>query len=331
MSQFRQDIVIKNWVLIAESRAKRPSDFEEMPATPRNLPEVSATCTFCPGNEHLTVGEIARYPSTGNWLVRVIPNKYEAVSHILGKRQEEFYLSRPGVGDHEVVITRYHDKPTALQDPALIDLTLRVYIDRINDLKQHDEVRYIHIIQNHGVQAGASVIHPHSQIFAIPFLPHRIENELEGTRNYFAVNGACVYCEMIMHELRSGERIVLDTPEFLVIAPYASKMPFEMHIMPKVHRASFHEISISERQALSRVMKDVFSRLYDRMKNPAYNYYIHTVPFGRAIESKLHDDRKSYHWHIVILPRVNVWAGFELGTEVYVNVMPPEQAAKFFH
>lgn len=331
MSEFRQDIVIKNWVLIAESRARRPSDFEEMPATPKNLPAVSASCAFCPGNEHLTVGEIARYPAVGDWLVRVIPNKYEAVGHILGKRSDEFYVSRPGVGDHEVVITRYHDKPTALQDVDFIDLTLKVYIDRINDLKQHDEVRYIHIIQNHGVQAGASVIHPHSQIFAIPFLPHRIENELEGTRGYFAAYGACVYCEMIMHEMRVGERVVIDNPDFLVIAPYASKMPFEMHIMPKTHRASFHQITIAERQSLARVMKDIFSRLYDRMHNPAYNYYIHTVPFGKAIESKLHDDRQSYHWHIVVLPRVNVWAGFELGTEVYVNVMPPEQAAKFFH
>ena len=90
-------------------------------------------------------------------------------------------------------------------------------------------------------------------------------------------------------------------------------------------------MTISERKALAEVMKEIFSRLYDRMQNPAYNYYIHTVPFGGVIETKSHDDRKSYHWHIVILPRVNTWAGFELGTEVYVNVMPPEKAAKFFH
>jgi UDPglucose--hexose-1-phosphate uridylyltransferase len=331
MSEFRQDIVNKNWVLIAESRAKRPSDFQELPATPPNLPEVAANCAFCPGNEHQAVGEITLYPSKGPWLIRVIPNKYEAVGHVLGKRQEDFYVSRPGIGDHEVVITRWHNKPLALQDTDLVDLTLKVYIDRIAELKQHDEVRYIHIIQNHGVQAGASILHPHSQIFAIPFLPERIADELRGTRNFFSINGSCVYCETILYEQRFLERVVLDNPDFLVVAPYASKMPFEMHILPKKHRPSFQDITISERQALAQTMKDVFLRLHERMRNPAYNFYIHTIPDAGVSESKTHDDSKSYHWHIVILPRVNVWAGFELGTEVYVNVMAPEKAAKFFH
>ena len=183
MSQFRQDIITKNWVLIAAARAKRPTDFKELAATPKNLPERVADCIFCPGNEQQTVGEIARYPGQGAWQVRVVPNKYEAVGHFLGKRMEEFYVSRPGIGDHEVVITRPHDRPVALQDKQLIDLTLQVYIDRIAELRSHDEVRYIHIIQNHGMQAGATVLHPHSQIFAIPFLPERIMAELRGTRS----------------------------------------------------------------------------------------------------------------------------------------------------
>lgn len=337
MSEFRQDIVNKNWVLIADSRAQRPMDFEEHPATPPELPEVSEKCVFCPGNEAAAAGEIARYSANGGsdgkspWQVRVVPNKYEAVGHTIGKRRDEFYISRPGIGDHEVVITRPHNKPIALQDTSLIDLTLRAYIDRINDLKQHEEVRYVHVIQNHGFQGGASVVHPHSQIFAIPFLPERILDELHGTRSFFSLAGACVYCEMILHELRVGERVIIDDKDFLVIAPYASKMPFELHILPKTHRSSFHEITISERKALAQIMKEVFSRLFERMRNPAYNFYIHTVPFGGITESKTHDDRHSYHWHVVVLPRVNIWAGFELGTEVYVNVMPPEKAAKFFH
>ncbi len=332
MSEFRQDIINGGWVLIAESRAQRPDDFKNNTASTKDVPERLPECVFCLGNEHLTPPEIARYPEgKKDWLVRVVPNKYEAVGHIVGKRREDFYVARPGVGDHEVVATRFHNQPLALQDVELIDLTLRVYVDRINDLKLHDEIQYVHIIQNHGLQAGASISHPHSQIFAIPFIPERVRDELAGTRNFYSVHGACVYCEMILYEIKNSERVVIDTPEFLVISPYASRMPFEMHILPKKHRPSFHEITISERKALAKVMKDIFSRLYDRMKNPAYNYYIHTVPFGGVVDGKTYDDNKSYHWHIVILPRVNVWAGFELGTEVYVNVMPPEKAAKFFH
>ncbi|OGE78297.1 MAG: galactose-1-phosphate uridylyltransferase [Candidatus Doudnabacteria bacterium RIFCSPHIGHO2_01_FULL_46_14] len=331
MSEFRQDIVTKNWVLIAQGRDKRPTDFKQLAASPIEMPEISKECAFCPGNEEKTGQEIVRYPETGDWQVRVVPNKYEAVGHIIGKRTEDFYISRPGIGDHEVVISRYHNQPVAQQDIELIDTTLRAYIDRYHDLALHDEVQYIHIIQNHGMQAGASVVHPHSQIFAIPFFPHRISGEISGTRDFFEVNNACVYCEMIMFEMKEGSRVIFDTPDFLVVAPYASKMPFEIHILPKIHRSSFSKITISERKALAWVMKDVFGRLYERMKNPAYNYYIHTLPTRLSSGRRTFSDQECYHWHIVVLPRVNVWAGFELGTEVYVNPMPPEKAAKFFH
>ncbi|TSA45031.1 galactose-1-phosphate uridylyltransferase [bacterium] len=330
MSEFRQDLVNKNWVLFAESRAKRPDDFKTAEVPLQALPEVAESCVFCPGHENGTGMEIARYPSRGLWQVRVIPNKYEAVGHVLGKRGDDFYLNRPGVGDHEVIISRPHNKPFALQDESLIDLTLQAYIDRVNELKQHDEVRYVHIIQNHGAQAGASVIHPHSQVIAIPFLPERIQAELLGTRSYMLAHGACVYCEMVLYEMQQGERVVIDDPNFLVIAPYASRMPFEIEIIPKSHKASFHEITITERRALARVMKTVFATFYKKMCDPSYNLYLHTVPFGGSIEGKIHDDRKSYHWHMVILPRVNIWAGLELGAEVYVNPMLPESVAKFF-
>ncbi|OGE76265.1 MAG: galactose-1-phosphate uridylyltransferase [Candidatus Doudnabacteria bacterium RIFCSPHIGHO2_02_FULL_48_21] len=329
MSEFRQDIVSKNWILIADHRDSRPNDFKEMPATPIDLPEISKECAFCAGNETQTGPEIARYPAKGEWLVRVVPNKYEAVGHVIGKRSEDFYISRPGIGDHEVVITRNHNQPVAKQDVELIDLNLQAYIDRFNDLSLHDEVQYIHTIQNHGLQAGASIVHPHSQIFAIPFLPHRIIAELLGTREYYAVNNTCVYCQIVMFEMKSQGRVILDTQDFLVISPYASKMPFEVHILPKKHRASFNKITISERKALAAVMKDIFSRFYDRMKNPAYNYYIHSLPARLSSSRRTFTDQDCYHWHIVVLPRINVWAGFELGTEVYVNPMPPEKAAEF--
>src|SRR3989344_5609226 len=188
MSEFRQDIVNKNWVLIAEGRQRRPTDFQTYAATPPELPGVSAKCDFCPGREAESGEEIARYtaPSGGkDWLIRVVPNKYEAVEHMIGKRTEDFYVSRPGIGDHEVLITRPHNQPVALQNVELIDLTLKAYIDRFDDLWLHDEVRYVHVIQNHGIQAGASMAHPHSQIFAIPFLPDRIRDEISGTRDFY--------------------------------------------------------------------------------------------------------------------------------------------------
>src|SRR3989338_1011830 len=145
MSEFRQDIVNKNWVLIAESRSQRPNETKFMPAVPGNLPEHDASCDFCVGNDKGSAAEIAKYPKRGEWQVRVVPNKYEAIGHTPGSRHINFYNSRPGIGDHEVVITRPHNQPLALQDVGLIDLTLTAYMERISDLMRHDEVGYVHI------------------------------------------------------------------------------------------------------------------------------------------------------------------------------------------
>ena len=82
----------------------------------------------------------------------------------------------------------------------------------------------------------------------------------------------------------------------------------------------------AQRLELAEVLKTALSKIYRRLNDPAYNYYIHTMPFSRS--QHVHHNEKAYHWHLVIMPRINVWAGLELGTEIYVNVVPPEQAAE---
>jgi UDPglucose--hexose-1-phosphate uridylyltransferase len=73
------------------------------------------------------------------------------------------------------------------------------------------------------------------------------------------------------------------------------------------------------------VLKIILQKIYYKLNNPAYNYYIHTLPVSHSLMTK-YDDR-SYHWHLEILPRLNVWGGFELGSDVYVNTILPENAS----
>lgn len=328
MSEFRQDIITKEWVLIAPSRTARPSDFKKEPATAENLPESVSTCIFCPGQEYNTPPQISQFPKAADWLVRVVPNKFG----LLDLKQPSaprgnFYVKLPGIGSHEVVITRFHNQPVALQSAEQVDMLLRVYADRLKELSEHESVRYVHIIQNHGKLGGASLVHPHSQIFAMPFLGPHVAEELRGSHHHYNLFDKCIYCELLEHERAGKTRVVLETESFLAFCPFESKMPYQMRILPKRHEANFHNITASERQELAGVLKAALSKLYYKLNNPAYNYYIHTMPFSRS--SHIRHNEKAYHWHLVIMPRINIWAGLELGTEIYVNVVAPEAAAEF--
>jgi UDPglucose--hexose-1-phosphate uridylyltransferase len=326
MSEFRQDIVSQHWVLFAANRNQRPEDFKPIGTIidPKNFQEVEKTCAFCPGNESLNL-EIGTYPKGKDWQIRVILNKFEVLGHLGGRTLSDFYPVRDGIGDHEVIITRPHNLLTAFLSDDLMDLNLSVYQERMRELSDHSEIEYVHIIQNHGYAAGASLIHPHSQIFATPFVPEHLHDEVIGCFDYFQQFGACVYCEMIYKELQDQIRVVLDNQDFFVLAPFASRVPYALRIIPKRHQASFIDMTLAERKNLGQVLKTSLQRIYSRLKNPSYNFYIHTLPVSHSRYTR-YDDR-SYHWHLEILPRLNVWGGFELGSDVYVNTVMPEQAA----
>lgn len=324
MSEFRQDMVSKHWVLFAPNRGGRPEDFRIAPATPHQMPRVDKACVFCAGNEAYNQ-EIASYPSGQNWKIRVIPNKFEALGHRGGREKSDFYIVKEGMGDHEVIISRPHNVLTGFLEDDLMDLNLKVYQERMRELSNHPEVQYIHIFQNHGRDGGASLGHPHSQVAATPFVPEHLHDEVTGSFVYFMQNGACVYCEMILKELSDKERIVMNDEDFFVFAPFASRVPYALRIIPKRHQANFIDMTDKERHSLSKVLKSMLQKLYYKFKNPAYNYYIHTIPVSHSVMTRY--DYRSYHWHLEILPRLNVWGGFELGSDVYVNTVLPEVAA----
>ncbi len=328
MSEFRQDIVSKHWILFAPNRGSRPEDFKVHPATPdpEHLPVVDNDCVFCPGKEPYNL-DILRVPEGLDWQIRVIPNKFEALGHLGGRQRSDFYRVREGIGDHEVIITRPHNMMTAFLTDELMDLTLKTYQDRMRDLSNHPEVDYVHIIQNHGRDGGASLIHPHSQVFATPFVPEKLHEEVTGSHDAFLENGACIYCEMIYKELQDRDRVVIDDEDFLVFCPFASRMPYALRIVPKRHQASFVDMTDDERKSFGKVLRNSLQKLFYKLNNPAYNYYIHTLPTTHSLLTRY--DERSYHWHLEILPRVNVWGGFELGSDVYVNTVLPEQAADY--
>ena len=325
MPQLRKDPITSRWVIISTERGKRPLDFPPAPP-PRQL----GFCPFCPGNEDKTPPEIMAYRKTGNpsdrrWSLRVVPNKFPAlqIEGDLDRTGEGIYDKMHGLGAHEVIIESpdHNDTLSAMSEERVEDI-LWAYRDRILDLKKDDRFQYILIFKNYGEQAGASLEHPHSQLIATPIVPKRAREEVDGAKAYFDYKDRCIFCDMIRQELQHELRVIARNDDFVAIAPFASRFPFETWILPRNHEPFFQDAQKHEMVSCSKILKEVLGKMGQVLVNPPYNYLIHSLPLQET-------EVNHYHWHIEIMPTLVKVAGFEWGTGFYINPVLPEDAAKY--
>jgi UDPglucose--hexose-1-phosphate uridylyltransferase len=324
VSELRQDLVSGDWVVIATGRAKRPHEF--LKRRHKSFVQPKLRCPF----EHILKDALLIFSkdknhSVDDWFLQVVPNKYPAFGKGICAI---FYKNGPyqwteGVGFHEVVITRDHERSLALMSDKEAELVLRAYQDRYMVMKDDDCVKYISIFHNHGQGAGATISHPHSQIIAIPVIPPDVDRSLKGSAKYFHNHKACVHCVMLKYEQRDKRRIIYENEGFIVLAPFASKTAFEMRIFPRRHFSHFESTPPKSILLLSNALRVTLAKLYNGLRNPDYNFFIHTAP---ASAGKEYDH---YHWHLEILPKTSIWAGFEIGTGIEISSIAPESAAEF--
>jgi UDPglucose--hexose-1-phosphate uridylyltransferase len=331
LPELRKDPIVGRWVIISTDRAKRPTDF----AREQNKLK-GGFCPFCYGNESKTPPEILAYRPNPNggptpakdspgWTVRVVPNKFPAlgIEGNLNRRAEGMFDRMNGIGAHEVIIeTPDHAASLATMKDRRVEDSLWAFRDRILDLKQDKRFKYILIFKNHGEAAGASLEHPHSQLIALPILPKQVVEELEGAKQYYIYKERCVFCDVIRQELENGIRIVGENEQFVTLAPYAPRFPFETWILPKRHESAFENSSSAMFEHLARALKSLLAKAHNVLDNPAYNLVIHTSPVQDPFN-------EHYHWHIEFMPKLTKTAGFEWGTGFYINPTPPEEAANF--
>ncbi len=331
MPELRKDIVTREWVIIAKERAKRPHDFKRNGIDRKKVPAHDPRCPFCPGNEAMTPAEVMAYRGFGSpansegWRVRVTPNKFAALDLTAETCREDYHIydRMHAAGAHEVVIeTPLHNVSPAEMDLRDLEHVVWAYIDRYNDLKQDPRIKYILIFRNHGELAGCSLAHPHSQIVATPVIPQKMWAKVRGLAQYREYREKCAYCDILGNELEHQERLVSQNGSFVVLCPFASRSPFETWIVPRSHTASFADMNRFEVMELAEALKDTLRRLGSCLDNPPYNYQIITSP----IDGSRHDD---FHWYLEIIPRLTTPAGFEMGTSIYINVTPPEDAARY--
>lgn len=332
MPELRQDPVTESWVVIATERAKRPESF----ASKKTKEDKDNTiCPFCCGNEALTPPEVFALrpaetkPGTKGWKVRIVPNKYPAFTKkcSLETSPKQMFICTAARGFHEVIISSPDHKKSLAELPTdQVELVVDAYVKRYQQIKKDKSVKYILIIVNHGKSAGASLAHPHSQLFAVPVMPSRIEEELVKTKNYLKTKGSCVFCCMTKAETSERSRLVGESNYFVSFMPYASRLPFETWIVPKEHRPSFETLAKEEQKDFAQILREVLARLHKSLNNPPYNLFIHTSPSNQTTAEE--NFSKSYHWHVEIIPKLTTPAGFEMGTGIMINVAKPEDAAK---
>ncbi|UCC16216.1 MAG: DUF4931 domain-containing protein, partial [Dehalococcoidales bacterium] len=267
-------------------------------------------------------------PGSGDnakWDIRVVPNRFAALSmdeiNIPGT-QGSLHRGLPGIGIHEVIIDNpSHNTTIAMMSYRQVDNLLAAYQNRYNALKADPRLRSITIFKNHGRESGTSLAHPHSQLIATPIITPYYHRRFDVAVDYYSDVGNCLYCDILDEELKNKERIVAENEDFVVFHPFASRSSFETWIIPRIHNSSFGLLPEDQRSGLAVLLKDILLCLYRGLNNPAYNLMIDT-------SVTTDEDNPYYHWHIRIIPRLSMIAGFEIGSGIYINTTLPEDSVK---
>jgi UDPglucose--hexose-1-phosphate uridylyltransferase len=261
--------------------------------------------------------------------VRVVPepDPYFAI---------ERELVREGVGMFDRVSTRgaseiliegpEHSVTLATMDEEQLGRVLWMYRDRMQDLKRDPKIRSVVVTRRHGWE-GARIQHPYSRVLATPIVFDDLRAELTQAREYYAYKRRCVYCDVLREELASGERLVRVTPHFVTVVPYASRVPFELRVLPRRHACAYEDVTPAEVADLAGLLRSVLGVVVKALDDPPWEMVLHGAPNlqVRMLQSEWETVARDYHWHLEVAVRPErrtTVAG------IAVNETPPEEAAR---
>jgi UDPglucose--hexose-1-phosphate uridylyltransferase len=330
MSELRQDVITKAWVIFATERTQRPHEFRSRDTSGEVL-SGTKMCPFCPGNERMTPKEIMAYRSDDEdgpgWWVRVVPNRFPVLSPEAsgGRSDDPFFRFMPGVGRHEVIIeAREHSAPFALMSDHQAEEVVLMYRARYRVLREDRTIKAIILFKNKGEAAGTSFEHPHAQIVGTPIIPRHLRHISAVATDYYHDTNRCIFCDLVEREREAKLRVVFESDEFVAFHPFASHSPFETWIAPKCHVPSFEQISIESAKRFAHVLKAVLLKIYRHLNDPDYNVVFRSAP--------VEDDNSPYFlWHVQIVPRLTTVAGFEIGSGMFINTALPEETAAYLN
>ena len=318
--QLRVDALTGDRVIVAAERATRPGGgLSAEPAAPVD----AETDPFLEGHEDRTPPELYAVrpeggaPDTPGWTVRVVPNLYPALAEDAADPEPDpnpdLFWSRGARGHHEVIVNGPHPVSTLLElAPEQLAAAMEVWRER---MRAHADAAYVHVLVNERREAGASLPHTHAQLYALPFVPAAVARERErfgahATRTM----GQNLLGDLVQEEVRRRERLVAVDDEAVLLAPYGSRLPYQLMIAPRKPRARFED----DGPIGAAMLHDALGRLARTLgASPPLNLWVRTAPQGA----------EHFSWRIDILPRLVHLAGLELGVGVSLNIVSPERAA----
>jgi UDPglucose--hexose-1-phosphate uridylyltransferase len=313
-------------VVLAPARADRPFSFESSTVHE----DARAECPLCEGHESWTPPETYAVrpgegdPDTPGWTVRAVPNKYPLLEPgdpdapddplVSGRGDPELLVAGRATGYHEVIVhaPTHHASMTEL-DVKQFERAVGGWRERS---RAHADAACVHVMVNEGHAAGASLEHTHAQLYALDFVPALIARERERfTAHNTRTMGGCLLCDVLQEEVRRRERVVAFDDDAVLLAPFAARSPYELQLVPRRHERSFAD----SHAPAARLLRHGLLQLKERLgAAPPLNLWVRTAPRGA----------EHFHWHIDVVPRLTRLAGFELGTGLSVNIVPPERVAQ---
>jgi UDPglucose--hexose-1-phosphate uridylyltransferase len=315
MSELRWNPVLEEWVITATERQDRtflpPADY----------------CPLCPTKPGGFPTEIP----APLYQVVAFENKFPSLRHSPPAPAVEptsLYRVKPAYGECEVIVyTPEHRSTLADRSVDEIERLLYVWMDRYRELGAREGIEYVYIFENKGEVIGVTLSHPHGQIYAFPFIPPRIQKELDAAARHMNRTGKCLFCRIMEEERQDGRRIVIESDAFLAAVPFFARWPYEVHIWARRHVESLLELESSETRDLARVLKTLLQK-YDRLWGFSMPYMM--VLHQRPTDGRPHE---SYHFHLEFYPphrtrdKLKFLAGVETGAGTFINDSLAEEKA----
>ncbi len=326
MSDLRYDPILDCWTVVAENRRDRPIEF-----VPNEQLRKQLICPFCAGNEDETPPPLALLDAGGDplddlssaaWTARVFPNRYPTFASEKrgGIPPCGPYLRSSGSGAQELVI------PTPRHVSSLGELTVGELVAgmiaaqmRITRMMQSADLVHAMLFCNCRFEAGASIEHVHFQLIGSPLASSWLQNRVKRLREHRQQQGQSMLHAIVDFETADRKRIVATNDQWVMLCPLASRMPFQVWIVPLRPARSFSGCSREQLELLARLTVRYVRRLEELLGQPGYNWVLHQSPFA---------DETDGDWFVEIVPRLAKSAGYELGTDVWVNPVSPETAAR---
>ena len=346
MNEMRYDWLGDRWVIFAPNRILRPDNYRD-PSSPKPNPTSLAPtdritdehCPFCSGQEQQTPPPtlVLKTPSAHDWSVRVVPNKFPAFDSANESplctdpqcnpannsgNHSDLFLRKQTRGGHEVIIEAPNHIQSITQLPTEhAALIFEAYQERLRYWRSVHAMRYAVVFKNNGADAGASLVHAHSQLICTEFLPTDVLKTQLRSNEYFQTHRRCYACDVLEKEIQSNQRIVAQTDSFVALCPFASRLPYSVSILPIEHQSAFEECTPCQLVELARLVQWTLRSIECEHPQAAYNYVLQTAPLDAH-------NPAAFHWRLKVLPRLIKVAGFEWSSDCYINTVLPEEAAK---